>query len=116
MPIFPSASSLLMCSYITPPGQGFLPRETAVHHQVCLQQHELLLPCQVMPSHITLPMQEHILDLIKEALKLAAVKQQDIDCIAYTKVPCCMSKLRCLVLLQLWRLLSLATQSNLGYN
>ena len=22
------------CSYITPPGQGFLPRETAVHHQV----------------------------------------------------------------------------------
>lgn len=31
-------------------------------------------------------LQEHILDLIKEALKLAQIKQQDIDCIAYTKV------------------------------
>ena len=25
---------LFACSYITPPGQGFLPRETAIHHQV----------------------------------------------------------------------------------
>ena len=23
-----------VCRFITPPGQGFLPRETAVHHQV----------------------------------------------------------------------------------
>ena len=32
-----------VCRYITPPGQGFLPRETAVHHQVeaacCMSLH-----------------------------------------------------------------------------
>ncbi len=27
-------SFLFAYSYITPPGQGFLPRETAIHHQV----------------------------------------------------------------------------------
>ncbi|KAL0023557.1 hypothetical protein WJX77_001732 [Trebouxia sp. C0004] len=50
-------------TYITPPGQGFLPRETAIHHQ------------------------EHILDLVKEALQIADIKATDISCIAYTKGP-----------------------------
>jgi len=31
-------------------------------------------------------MQEHILDLVKEALKIADIKATDISCIAYTKV------------------------------
>lgn len=48
-------------TYITPPGTGFLPRETAVHHQ------------------------EWVLKLVDEALKEANLKPQDIDVIAYTK-------------------------------
>ncbi|DBA99386.1 hypothetical protein WJX82_002319 [Trebouxia sp. C0006] len=50
-------------TYITPPGQGFLPRETAIHHQ------------------------EHILDLVKEALQIAGIKAAEISCVAYTKGP-----------------------------
>ena len=48
-------------TYITPPGTGFLPRETAIHHQ------------------------EHIHGLIKEALQLANITPESIDCICYTK-------------------------------
>ncbi|DBA95926.1 TPA: Gcp2p [Trebouxia sp. C0004] len=58
-----SENALFAYSYITPPGQGFLPRETAIHHQ------------------------EHILDLVKEALQIADIKATDISCIAYTKGP-----------------------------
>ncbi|XP_056384483.1 tRNA N6-adenosine threonylcarbamoyltransferase isoform X3 [Hyla sarda] len=50
-------------TYITPPGQGFLPSDTARHHRSC------------------------ILDVLKEALEEANVHQNDIDCIAYTKGP-----------------------------
>ncbi|XP_035683217.1 probable tRNA N6-adenosine threonylcarbamoyltransferase [Branchiostoma floridae] len=50
-------------TYITPPGQGFLPRDTAKHHQA------------------------HILDVLQQALDIAKVKPQDIDCVAYTKGP-----------------------------
>ncbi|KAK9916662.1 hypothetical protein WJX75_005477 [Coccomyxa subellipsoidea] len=50
-------------TYITPPGQGFLPRETAIHHQ------------------------EHIVGLVQQALKEAGVLPADISCIAYTKGP-----------------------------
>lgn len=50
-------------TYITPPGQGFLPRETAQHHF------------------------QHILPLVKEALKTAQVTPDDIDCLCYTKGP-----------------------------
>ncbi len=31
-------------------------------------------------------MQEHILDLVKEALQIAGIKAADISCVAYTKV------------------------------
>ena len=48
--------------YITPPGTGFLPRETAVHHQ------------------------QHVVGLVQEALKLANLQPADIDAIAFTKV------------------------------
>lgn len=50
-------------TYITPPGHGFLPRETALHHQ------------------------QHILPLVRAALKEAGVGVQDIDCLCYTKGP-----------------------------
>lgn len=50
-------------TYITPPGQGFLPKDTAAHHR------------------------DHILPLLKEALKEANLKMKDIDVICYTKGP-----------------------------
>lgn len=50
-------------THITPPGTGFLPKETAVHHRI------------------------HVLDLVKEALRLAGVRMKDIGLICYTKGP-----------------------------
>ncbi|KAL9652660.1 hypothetical protein ABK040_003963 [Willaertia magna] len=50
-------------TYITPPGTGFLPRETAIHHK------------------------ENIHQLIDKALSDAKLTKDDIDCICYTKGP-----------------------------
>ena len=50
-------------TFITPPGTGFLPRETAIHHQ------------------------EHVVALAKQALTEAGVTPEDITVIAYTKGP-----------------------------
>lgn len=50
-------------TYITPPGQGFLPRETAWHHQ------------------------QHINALIRLAIIEANIDYKQIDCICYTKGP-----------------------------
>lgn len=50
-------------TYITPAGHGFLPRQTASHHQA------------------------NILQLVQQALTEAAVEPQQIACIAYTKGP-----------------------------
>lgn len=50
-------------TYITQPGTGFLPRETADHHRA------------------------HILRLTQKALEEAKVSKDDIDCLAYTKGP-----------------------------
>ncbi|GBF97741.1 tRNA N6-adenosine threonylcarbamoyltransferase-like [Raphidocelis subcapitata] len=50
-------------TYITPPGTGFLPRETALHHQ------------------------EWVLPLVQRALEEAGVSPSDVDVIAYTKGP-----------------------------
>ncbi|KAI8881861.1 putative tRNA threonylcarbamoyladenosine biosynthesis protein osgep-like protein [Backusella circina FSU 941] len=50
-------------TYITPPGQGFLPRDTAEHHRDC------------------------ILRVTKEALQEAGLEPSDIDVICYTKGP-----------------------------
>ncbi|CAI5511910.1 unnamed protein product, partial [Closterium sp. Naga37s-1] len=51
------------CTYITPPGHGFLPRETAAHHQ------------------------QKILPLVERALREAGIAPGDIDCLCYTKGP-----------------------------
>ncbi|KAJ3035910.1 hypothetical protein HDV00_003311 [Rhizophlyctis rosea] len=50
-------------TYITPPGQGFLPRDTAAHHR------------------------EHAVGLVKQALKEAGITPKDVDCICFTKGP-----------------------------
>ncbi|XP_073852974.1 tRNA N6-adenosine threonylcarbamoyltransferase isoform X3 [Macaca fascicularis] len=50
-------------TYVTPPGTGFLPGDTARHHRAV------------------------ILDLLQEALTESGLTSQDIDCIAYTKGP-----------------------------
>uniref|UniRef100_A0AAR2JSI9 N(6)-L-threonylcarbamoyladenine synthase n=1 Tax=Pygocentrus nattereri TaxID=42514 RepID=A0AAR2JSI9_PYGNA len=50
-------------TYITPPGQGFLPSETAKHHRGA------------------------ILTVLREALDEAGLKPADIDCVAFTKGP-----------------------------
>ncbi|XP_060802553.1 tRNA N6-adenosine threonylcarbamoyltransferase [Amyelois transitella] len=50
-------------TYITPPGEGFLPRETAEHHQ------------------------ENIHAVLQEAMKESGLTPQEIDVICYTKGP-----------------------------
>lgn len=72
-------------TYITPPGTGFKPNETAQHHR------------------------EHILDLIEDVFKETQLKPSDLTCICYTKGPGMGSCLfvGCLVarvLSQLWKL------------
>jgi len=48
-------------TYNAPPGEGFLPRDTAEHHR------------------------RVVLDVTKKAMKTANVTSKDIDIIAYTK-------------------------------
>ena len=50
-------------TFISPPGHGFMPSETAKHHKA------------------------HILDLTKQALNEANITPNDIDAISYTKGP-----------------------------
>lgn len=50
-------------TYITPPGEGFLPRETAEHHRA------------------------NILTLLKESLDVANMTPKDIDIVCFTKGP-----------------------------
>ncbi|KAG9290958.1 hypothetical protein G9A89_011108 [Geosiphon pyriformis] len=50
-------------THLTPPGTGFLPRDTAAHHR------------------------EYVLPVIEEALRVANVEVQDIDVICFTKGP-----------------------------
>ncbi|KAD0105141.1 hypothetical protein E3N88_44779 [Mikania micrantha] len=72
-------------TYITPPGQGFLPRETAHHHL------------------------QHVLPLIKEALETAQITLKDVNCLCYTKgpgmgAPLQVSAVVVRVLSQLWKI------------
>ncbi|KER20959.1 hypothetical protein T265_10617 [Opisthorchis viverrini] len=50
-------------TYITPPGEGFQPTETARHHQT------------------------HIISLVSRALREANIEAEELDAIAYTKGP-----------------------------
>ncbi|EFA86259.1 Glycoprotein endopeptidase - like protein [Heterostelium album PN500] len=50
-------------TYITPPGEGFLPKDTAKHHR------------------------SFIIQLVQKSLKESNLTPKDIDCLAYTKGP-----------------------------
>ena len=50
-------------TYNSPPGEGFQPKETALHHRAW------------------------VVRLIKQAVKQSGVKIEDIDCVCYTKGP-----------------------------
>ena len=50
-------------TYHAPPGQGFLPRDTAIHHR------------------------KHVLDVLRRALDEAGIKPDDLDCVCFTKGP-----------------------------
>lgn len=71
-------------TYITPAGQGFLPRDTAAHHRRC------------------------VLDVLQQALTEANVKASEIDAVAYTKGPGMGAPLQTVAIVartiaQLWR-------------
>lgn len=50
-------------TYVSPPGEGFLPKDTAMHHR------------------------RWVVTLVKQALKEAKISVPDVDCICYTKGP-----------------------------
>jgi N6-L-threonylcarbamoyladenine synthase len=50
-------------TFVSPPGEGFLPKDTAKHHRTW------------------------VVPLVKKALKEAGVGIRDIDCVCYTKGP-----------------------------
>lgn len=50
-------------TYVSPPGEGFLPKDTARHHRAW------------------------VVRLVKNALKEAKVAVEDVDCICFTKGP-----------------------------
>ncbi|KAL6231556.1 tRNA N6-adenosine threonylcarbamoyltransferase [Aspergillus navahoensis] len=50
-------------TYVSPPGEGFLPKDTARHHRTW------------------------VVKLVKKALKEARISVDDVDCICYTKGP-----------------------------
>lgn len=50
-------------TYVSPPGEGFLPKDTALHHR------------------------HHLVSLVSQCLKETGLTPQDIDCICYTKGP-----------------------------
>lgn len=85
-----------ICSYITPAGQGFLPRQTAAHHQVNTRPGKAWsfvtwgskdgTPTTILTRYTSRAMQANIVQLVQQALKEAGVQPQQISCIAYTKV------------------------------
>ncbi|KAK4994373.1 putative tRNA threonylcarbamoyladenosine biosynthesis protein kae1 [Elasticomyces elasticus] len=50
-------------TYVSPPGSGFLPKDTAAHHR------------------------RWVVRLVKQAMKQADVRVEDIDCVCFTKGP-----------------------------
>ncbi|KAF5749406.1 hypothetical protein HS088_TW04G01375 [Tripterygium wilfordii] len=71
-------------TYISPPGHGFLPRETAQHHL------------------------QHVIPLIKSALEAAQITPDEVDCLCYTKgpgmgAPLQVSAIVVRILSQLWK-------------
>ncbi|PWY82988.1 peptidase M22, glycoprotease [Aspergillus heteromorphus CBS 117.55] len=59
----PQVLSNVRHTYVTPPGEGFLPKDTARHHRAW------------------------VVKLVKKALREARVLPRDIDCVCFTKGP-----------------------------
>jgi N6-L-threonylcarbamoyladenine synthase len=63
----PTKSPIILANlrhtYVSPPGEGFLPKDTAIHHRAW------------------------VVRLIKQAVRQAGGRVEDIDCICYTKGP-----------------------------
>ncbi|KKZ61283.1 glycoprotein endopeptidase kae1 [[Emmonsia] crescens] len=59
----PQVLSNIRHTFVSPPGEGFLPKDTAKHHRAW------------------------VVNLVKRALKEARVTVSDVDCICYTKGP-----------------------------
>jgi N6-L-threonylcarbamoyladenine synthase len=85
-------------TFITPPGTGFLPKDTAKHHQ------------------------QHILGLVKEALRQANIDspQTQLSCLCYTRGPGMGGPLRVGALVirmlsQLWNLPVVAVNHCVGH-
>ncbi|KAG7277651.1 hypothetical protein CRUP_025336 [Coryphaenoides rupestris] len=83
-------------TYITPPGHGFLPSQTARHHRAV------------------------ILSVLQEALQHAALTPADIDCVAFTKGPGMGAPLATVALVartvaQLWRCPLLGVNHCIGH-
>eukprot|EP01083_Nonionella_stella_P079563 218406_1 len=83
-------------TFITPPGTGFLPRETAEHHR------------------------KFILPLTRKALSDAQLRPEDLDAIAYTKGPGIGAALHSVVIVvrtlaQLWNLPIVAVNHCIGH-
>ena len=70
-------------TYITPPGCGFLPRETAWHHQQVCTSVGLALRGYKSPCW-----SQHVTALVKLALPMANIRPCDVDVICYTRGTC----------------------------
>ncbi|KAM5452103.1 putative tRNA threonylcarbamoyladenosine biosynthesis protein kae1 [Microsporum audouinii] len=70
----PQVLSNVRHTYVSPPGEGFLPKDTARHHR------------------------KWVVSLVKQALKDAKIGVADVDCICYTKGPGMGAPLQCVAL------------------
>lgn len=59
----PNILANLRHTYVSPPGEGFLPKDTAKHHR------------------------SWVVRLVKQAMRQAGVRIEDVECICYTKGP-----------------------------
>jgi N6-L-threonylcarbamoyladenine synthase len=74
-------------TYVTPPGHGFLPRETAYHHQrvacralACVSSHQLNCICCFCVD-------QHVSKIVQAAMEEAGLTPAQIDVICFTKGP-----------------------------
>lgn len=70
----PQVLSNVRHTYVSPPGEGFLPKDTARHHR------------------------QWVVSLVKKALKDAKIGVTDVDCICFTKGPGMGAPLQCVAL------------------
>lgn len=83
--------SNLRHTYVSPPGKGFLPKDTAKHHR------------------------SWIISLVLQAILISGVSLRNIDCICYTKVKCgLVARIRLLIVLKVLEWARLCSQLRLS--